>query len=130
MRLMPRSTALRIVRIDSASSVPPHIQPPIAQVPKAIRVGLRFVPGMAIVSSASAMSDHQCQVEKPLGANASCANMISTAITRLLPLPNSPSGSASVDVNTETGYKFIEGSRECGTDVPDQRIARTTLPLA
>jgi hypothetical protein len=34
--------------------------------------------------------------------------MMSTAITRLFPLPNSPSGSASVDVNTETGYKFID----------------------
>jgi hypothetical protein len=55
---MPRSTALRIVRIDSAWSLPPHIHPPIAQVPKPIRVGLRLVPGMAIVSSASAMSDH------------------------------------------------------------------------
>lgn len=41
--------------------------------------------------------------------------MISTAITRLFPLPNSPSGSASVGVNTETSYKFIDGSRECAT---------------
>ncbi len=41
--------------------------------------------------------------------------MISTAITRLFPLPNSPSGSASVDVNTETGYKFIDAVREYGT---------------
>jgi len=41
--------------------------------------------------------------------------MISTAITRLFPLPSSPSGSASVEVNTETGYKFIDGVPECGT---------------
>jgi len=36
--------------------------------------------------------------------------MVSTAITRLFPLPNSPSGSTFVDVNTEAGYKFIDGS--------------------
>jgi hypothetical protein len=36
--------------------------------------------------------------------------MISTAITRLFPLPNSRSRSASVDVNTETGYKFIDAA--------------------
>src|SRR5215475_4271719 len=53
---MPRSMALWIVRIDSASSLPPHMNPPIAQVPSAIRVGLSFVSGMAIVSSTSAMS--------------------------------------------------------------------------
>jgi len=35
--------------------------------------------------------------------------MISTVITRLFPLPNSPSGSTFVDVNTEAGYKFIDG---------------------
>ena len=33
----PRSTAERIVAIDRASSVPPHIQPPIAHVPRPIR---------------------------------------------------------------------------------------------
>jgi hypothetical protein len=27
-----------------------------------------------------------------------------------VPTPNSPSGSASVDVNTETGYKFIDAA--------------------
>ena len=34
MRLMPCSTAARMVAMDSASSVPPHIQPPMAQVPR------------------------------------------------------------------------------------------------
>ena len=47
MTLMPCSSAARIVAIDSASSVPPHIQPPIAQVPMATRDTLRDVPGMS-----------------------------------------------------------------------------------
>src|SRR6266849_9426607 len=34
---MPRSSAARMARIDLASSVPPHIQPPIAQVPSPMR---------------------------------------------------------------------------------------------
>src|ERR1700730_16483051 len=34
---MPRSIAERIVRIESCSSVPPHIHPPIAQAPRPIR---------------------------------------------------------------------------------------------
>src|SRR5271163_4903173 len=34
---MPWSNAERIVLIDSRSSVPPHIHPPIAQVPRPIR---------------------------------------------------------------------------------------------
>jgi hypothetical protein len=41
--------------------------------------------------------------------------MISTTITRLFPLPISPGGSASVDVNTEIGCKFIDVIQECGT---------------
>jgi hypothetical protein len=58
--------------------------------------------------------------------------MISTEITRLFPLPNSPSGSASVDVNTETGYKFIGVSRECGTaplGPPGGPISNTPLGM-
>ena len=35
--MTPRSTTERIVAIDRASSVPPHIQPPIAQVPRPTR---------------------------------------------------------------------------------------------
>src|ERR1019366_5714788 len=52
MMVMPRSRALWIVRIDTWSSLTPHIHPPIAHVPSAIRVGVSFGPGMAIVSSA------------------------------------------------------------------------------
>jgi hypothetical protein len=52
MRLMPCSTAARIVAIDSASSVPPHIQPPIAQVPSATRDISSDVPAMAARSIA------------------------------------------------------------------------------
>src|ERR1700756_3032575 len=38
MSVIPRSTAERIVSIDSSwSEFPPHIQPPIAQVPSAMR---------------------------------------------------------------------------------------------
>src|SRR5579883_545335 len=48
---MPRSIALLMVRIEASSSAPPHIQPPIAQVPSATRVGASFVPGTLIVSS-------------------------------------------------------------------------------
>src|SRR5712671_4342512 len=51
--------------------------------------------------------------------------MVSTAITRLFPLPNSPSGSASVDVNTETGYKFIDAVREYGTAPSALLVARS-----
>ena len=39
-----------MVRIDLVSSVPPHIQPPIAQVPSPMREGASFVPGMRKVS--------------------------------------------------------------------------------
>jgi hypothetical protein len=48
--LMPCSTAARIVAIDSASSVPPHIQPPMAQVPMATRDSSSDVPGMPVSS--------------------------------------------------------------------------------
>src|SRR6267142_2483346 len=40
-----------MVRMDSFSSVPPHIQPPMAQVPSAIRELTRFVPSMLMYSS-------------------------------------------------------------------------------
>src|SRR3954451_9946816 len=52
MTLMSCSTAARIVAIDSVSSVPPHIQPPIAQVPIATRDTLSDVPGMLACSIA------------------------------------------------------------------------------
>jgi hypothetical protein len=41
------SAAARILAIDSASSVPPHIQPSIAQVPRATRETSSDVPGNA-----------------------------------------------------------------------------------
>src|SRR2546426_10962344 len=47
MRLIPRSIAARIVAMDSDSSVPPHIQPPMAQVPRATRDTSSDVPIMA-----------------------------------------------------------------------------------
>src|SRR5580704_6117871 len=40
-----------MVRMDSFSSLPPHIQPPMAQVPSAIRELTRFVPSMLMYSS-------------------------------------------------------------------------------
>src|SRR5260370_41327362 len=39
-----------MVRMDSFSSVPPHIQPPMAQVPSAIRELIRCVPLISIYS--------------------------------------------------------------------------------
>src|SRR5579862_3024421 len=45
-----------MVRIDSASSLPPHIQPPIAQVPRAIRETFIFVPDMIVYSIAPFLS--------------------------------------------------------------------------
>src|SRR2546423_10438612 len=47
MSVMPRSSAARIVPIDSISSLPPHFQPPIAQVPSAMREISTPVPAMA-----------------------------------------------------------------------------------
>src|SRR5437879_11746407 len=47
MTLMPCSTAARIVAMDCVSSVPPHIQPPMAQVPRATRDTSSDVPGTA-----------------------------------------------------------------------------------
>src|SRR3977135_4459655 len=47
MTLMPCSNAARIVETDSVSSVPPHIHPPMAQVPIATRDILIPVPGMS-----------------------------------------------------------------------------------
>src|SRR5713101_2332443 len=40
-----------MVRMDSFSSVPPHIQPPMAQVPSAIRELTMFVPWISMYSS-------------------------------------------------------------------------------
>src|SRR5438132_7704027 len=47
---MPRSSAVRIVLMASAGSLPPHIHPPIAHVPSATRELTNAVPGI-IVSS-------------------------------------------------------------------------------
>jgi hypothetical protein len=47
---MPRSIASWIVRTARSSSAPPHIQPPMAQVPRPIRDGARSVPGIETVS--------------------------------------------------------------------------------
>ena len=46
INVIPRSSAAQIVRIERSSSVPPHIQPPIAHVPSPIREGARLVPSM------------------------------------------------------------------------------------
>src|SRR5229473_3743704 len=45
-----------MVRIDSFSSLPPHIQPPMAQVPSAIREELRLVPLILMCSSMLSLS--------------------------------------------------------------------------
>src|ERR1700730_17091808 len=50
-----------MVRMDSFSSVPPHIQPPMAQVPSAIRELTRFVPSILMYSSIAFLS--HCLVE-------------------------------------------------------------------
>jgi hypothetical protein len=50
IRVMPRSSAAWIVAIDCCSSVPPHIHPPIAHVPKAMRDDLIPVPAISICS--------------------------------------------------------------------------------
>src|SRR4249919_1655154 len=48
---MPRSIAERMVWTDSSRSVfPPHIQPPIAHVPKAMREAIRPDAPISIVS--------------------------------------------------------------------------------
>jgi hypothetical protein len=39
-----------MVAIDTASSVPPHIQPPIAHVPRPIRDTVSGLPGIGMVS--------------------------------------------------------------------------------
>src|SRR5437899_1703353 len=44
MRLIPCSSAARIVSSASCSSVPPQLKPPIDQVPNPIRDTLRFKP--------------------------------------------------------------------------------------
>src|SRR4030095_12132586 len=44
MSVIPCSNAVRIVSSASRSSVPPHMKPPIAQVPKPMRDNLRFKP--------------------------------------------------------------------------------------
>src|ERR1700674_264770 len=51
IRLMPFSIAPRIVKIDAASSAPPHIQPPIAQVPRPILETGAAMPSMCTVST-------------------------------------------------------------------------------
>src|ERR1700704_6108324 len=44
---MPCSSAARMVEMDSASSVPPHIHPPMAQVPRVTGDTLSEVPGIS-----------------------------------------------------------------------------------
>src|SRR5438128_1729917 len=46
MSVIPRSSAAQMLWIERSSSVPPHIQPPIAQVPSPMREGERLVPGI------------------------------------------------------------------------------------
>jgi hypothetical protein len=46
IRLTPWSNAALIVAMESRSSVPPHIQPPIAQVPSAMRDTMSSVAGI------------------------------------------------------------------------------------
>src|SRR5262245_28442240 len=50
MSVTPRSSAAQRVWIERSSSVPPHIQPPIAQVPSPMREGERLVPGIVTYS--------------------------------------------------------------------------------
>src|ERR1700692_2803323 len=50
MMLTPCSRASRMVATDLASSVPPHIQPPIAHVPSATRDTLSEVPTTSVAS--------------------------------------------------------------------------------
>src|SRR6056297_1031176 len=50
MMLTPLSRAVWMVLMDWVSSVPPHIQPPIAQVPRATRVSCLSSPGMRMYS--------------------------------------------------------------------------------
>src|SRR5882757_5515186 len=52
MTLTPCSSAVRMVEMDSVSSVPPHIHPPMAQVPSATGDTLSAVPGMVASSAA------------------------------------------------------------------------------
>jgi hypothetical protein len=50
--VIPRSIAAWMVSMASCSPEPPHIQPPIAQVPRPIRDGFSPVPAISIVSMA------------------------------------------------------------------------------
>src|SRR5271167_2551285 len=60
-----------MVRIDSFSSVPPHIQPPMAQVPSAIREAIRFVPLISMYSNMVSLPapfiEKSVSLAKPLG---------------------------------------------------------------
>src|SRR6267142_5459233 len=58
---MPSSSAVRIVLIPSASSLPPHIQPPIDQVPSPMRELVIPTPqisfrSIGVVASSSSLS--------------------------------------------------------------------------
>src|ERR1700758_5108348 len=74
---MPRPTAARIVLTDSPSSVPPRIQPPIAQVPRPMRDTISEVSGI-VPNSISYLSfppliapcrsaDHAAEIDRPEG---------------------------------------------------------------
>src|SRR5262245_59423217 len=52
---MPRSRAARIVRIESSSSLPPHIQPPIAHVPSPMRDARVPIPWISTCSIVSCL---------------------------------------------------------------------------
>src|SRR5882757_5851731 len=56
--------------MDTSSSVPPHIQPPMAQVPSATRELTRFVRGISMYSSMlsflSAYLKNRCVLAMPL----------------------------------------------------------------
>src|SRR5262249_36395271 len=54
--VMPRSSAAQMVRIDCSSSVPPHIQPPIAHVPRPMRAAFGTTPAISMCSMVRARS--------------------------------------------------------------------------
>src|SRR6185503_17132623 len=82
---MPRSSAVQIVWIERSSSVPPHIQPPMAQVPRPMRDGTRPVPAIfaySIISPPVSMLFIALRNRRAVAAREALAAQKASALSR------------------------------------------------
>src|SRR5258706_7566725 len=127
MRVMPRSRAARIVQMDSITSLPPHSQPPIAQVPSAMREISTPLPGMA---ANSMLRSRNLALLPMSGGLLSCAVVVTlVAHARLdvrLPVGFGAAGLRTVPgLEVGLGLVALAAARERGGTEDDRQQKRT-----